>query len=330
MEQPITLERFDEASAIVAVMTREEAIASEQRILSLTTDLRAELLRFYEGRGWAALGYGTWRGWAQTRLGDSQSEAYRQLLAGRIERELFPDSGKIGTTPTAQLEAMSPIAKAKGPIDGDLIRDTWDEAHHIAEERGEKFTARHVTEAVQAVTAPEVFPPAATRFNEGMRSSDSPEWYTPSHILDLAWDVMGAIDLDPASSKAAQATIGATEWYGLDHPVESHRDGLKLGWFGRVWMNPPYGDEIGEWVDRLIHQYETGQVVEALALLPSRTDTAWFHRALRGRPYPFCLLQGRLKFSGAENSAPFPSVIVYLGENVQRFHEVFSSIGIIR
>lgn len=327
MEQSVTLERFDEALVVVAVMTKDEAIASEQRILSLTTDLRAELLRFYEGRGWAALGHSSWRAWAAIRLGDTERKAYYELTAGQVERILnncSNDAPQIGSIPESHLRPLAPLRD-----DPDLLRDTWDEAHHIAEERGERFTARHVTEAVQAITALEVFPPV-TRFNEGMRSSDSPEWYTPSHILDLAWDVMGAIDLDPASSQAAQATVGAAHWFGLDHPTESHRDGLALAWFGHVWMNPPYGDEIGEWVDRLIHQYETGQVVEALALLPSRTDTAWFHRALRGKPYPICLVQGRLKFSGAENSAPFPSVIVYLGENVQRFHEVFSSIGMIR
>jgi site-specific DNA-methyltransferase (adenine-specific) len=43
-------------------------------------------------------------------------------------------------------------------------------------------------------------------------------------------------------------------------------------------------------------------------LVPSRTDTDWWHRyAMKGE---IRLLRGRLKFGEATNSAPFPSAVV--------------------
>lgn len=88
-------------------------------------------------------------------------------------------------------------------------------------------------------------------------------------------------------------------------------------------MNPPYGRTIGDWVDKLVSEYESGAVVEAIALVPARTDTEWFKRFRR---YPRCFVFGRLSFSNS-GTAPFPSVAVYLGKNLPTFLVEFSSIG---
>ena len=45
-------------------------------------------------------------------------------------------------------------------------------------------------------------------------------------------------------------------------------------------------------------------------LLPARTDTRWFHEYIYGRADEIRFLRGRLKFGGAKNSAPFPSMVV--------------------
>ena len=48
-----------------------------------------------------------------------------------------------------------------------------------------------------------------------------------------------------------------------------------------------------------------------VCLLPARTDTKWFHRyCAKGEIW---FIEGRLKFGGAKNSAPFPSMIVFFG-----------------
>ena len=44
-------------------------------------------------------------------------------------------------------------------------------------------------------------------------------------------------------------------------------------------------------------------------LLPARTDTKWFHDYILGKA-EVRFIKGRLKFGGAKNSAPFPSMVV--------------------
>jgi hypothetical protein len=95
-------------------------------------------------------------------------------------------------------------------------------------------------------------------------------------------------------------------------------------------MNPPYGDEIANWVDKLCNEEASGHVMEAIALVPARTDTDWFDRLID--EYRFvCYVHGRLKFVDSngktQGSAPFPSAIVYLGTEWGRFYSAFRSFG---
>jgi phage N-6-adenine-methyltransferase len=86
-------------------------------------------------------------------------------------------------------------------------------------------------------------------------------------------------------------------------------DGLKQTWSGVCWMNPPYGRAIGDWVEKAAMESSAERAV-VVALLPARTDTAWWHDHV----LPFArvrFLRGRLKFSGMESSAPFPSALAF-------------------
>ena len=171
---------------------------------------------------------------------------------------------------------------------------------------------------LRATSRSEVTQAAVLRFIQGgvHFSSDSPEWHTPPEVVAKVVRVLGEIDVDPCADM--NRTIPATTHYTKDE------DGLSVEWGGRVYMNPPYGGEVRRWVDKLVLEYSSRVVVEAIALVPSRTDTGWF-RALRD--YPRCFVSGRLKFSGSENSAPFPSMVVYLGPNPDSFAEVFGDLG---
>ena len=74
-------------------------------------------------------------------------------------------------------------------------------------------------------------------------------------------------------------------------------------------MNPPYGREIGKWMQKAYESSLQGATV--VCLIPARTDTAWWHDyAMKGQ---IEFLRGRLKFGGHKNSAPFPSAIVVFG-----------------
>lgn len=72
-------------------------------------------------------------------------------------------------------------------------------------------------------------------------------------------------------------------------------------------MNPPYSKSIAKWIKKA--WYESLRGVTTVALLPARTDTTWFHRYIYQRA-EVRFLRGRLQFEGAEQSAPFGSMIV--------------------
>tara|TARA_S200002703_G_scaffold19602_1_gene15879 strand:+ start:69 stop:518 length:450 start_codon:yes stop_codon:yes gene_type:complete len=99
-------------------------------------------------------------------------------------------------------------------------------------------------------------------------------------------------------------------------------DGLSKAWApNRCWMNPPYGREIGKWVEKAWKESQRGATV--VCLLPSRTDTKWWHDyVMRGE---IRFVRGRLKFGGSKNSAPFPSaVVVFLPPETRR---LWSKVG---
>jgi len=90
---------------------------------------------------------------------------------------------------------------------------------------------------------------------------------------------------------------------GLAHSW--HEDGK------RIWMNPPYGRKIIDWVRKAYLESQFMNCV-VVCLLPARTDTAWFHDLCTHGDITF--LRGRLKFGSHKNAAPFPSMIVVFGE----------------
>lgn len=132
-------------------------------------------------------------------------------------------------------------------------------------------------------------------FNRSLFSSATGEWETPQDVFDALNKEFGTFFLDPC------ATADNAKCYFY---YTKEADGLVQPWFGKVFVNPPYGRGIGAWVKRC---YEYPHLV--VALLPSRTDTAWWHDyVMKAEEIRF--LRGRLKFGGAKQGAPFPSCIV--------------------
>lgn len=92
--------------------------------------------------------------------------------------------------------------------------------------------------------------------------------------------------------------------FTLDPCPNGATDGLTRSWGGhRVFCNPPYGRGVGDWIQK------AKEGILAVYLLPARTDTKWWHElAMKATEIRF--LRGRLKFKGAKQGAPFPSVIL--------------------
>lgn len=131
-------------------------------------------------------------------------------------------------------------------------------------------------------------------------SSETGEWETPQEFFD-------AINKEFDLNFDVCATQGNTKVSDYRF-FTKEQDGLSKNWANlRCWMNPPYGREIGKWIEKAA----TGGAEIVVALLPARTDTRWFHDHIYNKPnVEMRLLKGRLKFGGQKNSAPFPSMLV--------------------
>lgn len=154
-------------------------------------------------------------------------------------------------------------------------------------------------------------------------NSGENEWYTPESIIESARRVMGGIDLDPASSVAANAVIGATTFYGIDD------DGLSHPWRGRVWMNPPYAQPlIWHFCEKLAEEVANENVDQAMALVNNGTETLWFHRMAEVAA-GICFPRGRVPFWHPEReSAPLQGqAVLYFGPNLDAFRAEFLRFG---
>lgn len=157
-------------------------------------------------------------------------------------------------------------------------------------------------------------------------NNDSDEWYTPHLYIDAAREVMNeTIELDPASSKAANEIVKARYIFTIDD------NGLSRKWQATtLWLNPPYSDP-APWLAKLCAAYDAGDVLEAIALIPPGVDRQWFHDIIsRGVA---CFHLGRIRFyraDGRSSSSPTQgNVFVYLGPQREKFARVFGRFGTI-
>lgn len=90
-----------------------------------------------------------------------------------------------------------------------------------------------------------------------------------------------------------------------------------------MFCNPPYGNGIKKWVHKAYEESKKGTTI--VLLIPSRTDTSYFHEYIYGKA-EVRFLRGRLIFTdengkpaqdkkGKPMPAPFPSmVVIYNGK----------------
>lgn len=129
---------------------------------------------------------------------------------------------------------------------------------------------------------------------ECLFSSKTDLWETPQELFDHL-NSIHHFDLDVcATPENAKCKVFFTR----------EQNGLEQKWWGNCWCNPPYGREIGKWIQKAVMSD-----AKVVMLLPARTDAKWFHDYCK----PFGtieFIQGRLKFGKSKDNAPFPSMIV--------------------
>jgi len=138
--------------------------------------------------------------------------------------------------------------------------------------------------------------------SKALFSSEKINWGTPQWLFD-ALNAEFGFTLDPCADE---------ENHKCKRYFTEKDNGLEKDWgTERVFCNPPYGRNIGEWVKKCsLHKGL------AVLLIPSRTDTQYFHEFIyRNQRAEIRFIRGRLKFEGAKNSAPFPSMIVIFRGN---------------
>jgi phage N-6-adenine-methyltransferase len=128
--------------------------------------------------------------------------------------------------------------------------------------------------------------------------SKSDTWGTPPALFD-EWNDKFHFTLDacalPENAKCAR-------YFTPD------QNGLQQDWGHEVvWLNPPYGRQIGAWMQKAYESSKAGATV--VCLVPSKTGPRWWHQYVL--PYAeIHSLEGRIKFVGAPYNAPFDSAIV--------------------
>ncbi len=132
------------------------------------------------------------------------------------------------------------------------------------------------------------------------------EWLTPPEIIKACGD----FDLDPCSPINRPWPTAKNHFTKMD-------DGLLQKWAGRVWLNPPYGDECWKWLYRL-DQHKNG-----IGLIFARTGSSGFFREVWRKAHSVLFIEGRLYFyhvSGIRakaNSGSDSVLISYNQENTE-------------
>lgn len=156
--------------------------------------------------------------------------------------------------------------------------------------------------------------------------SGKAEWYTPKDYVERVREVLGGIDLDPATCQTAQRVVRASQYYTRDD------DGLAQQWRGKVFLNPPFRMPlISQFVNRLIDGVGSGDVTAAVLLTNNNTDTDWWQRAAKAAA-AICFTDGRISFydEGGEASSPTNGqTFCYYGTDLRRFAQVFAAVGFL-
>lgn len=131
-------------------------------------------------------------------------------------------------------------------------------------------------------------------------SSAKQDWGTPRAFFQVQAEKYGPFALDVC----ALAHNAKCERY-----FTPEDDGLAQPWFGVAWCNPPFNASRA-WLEKALAELEAGNITRAVFLLPARPDTKLWHELIFPNAAEIVWHEGRLRFEGAKNSAPFPSVVV--------------------
>lgn len=142
------------------------------------------------------------------------------------------------------------------------------------------------------------------KFNTNTRNQ--PEYFTPKWV----YEPLGAFDLDPCTHPTGHPRI-APRWFSVCE------NGLAQPWVGRVWLNPPYGNQTGKWLKRMAAHGN------GIVLIFARTETRNFQEFVFNAADAILFVKSRIPFENIDrvsygNNGGAPScLIAYGGDNVK-------------
>lgn len=138
------------------------------------------------------------------------------------------------------------------------------------------------------------------QLNPVLFSSIRMDWATPQAFFD-ALDAEFQFTLDPCASVE---NAKCKKFYTVAE------NGLAQDWSGEtVFCNPPYGRAIYDWVFKCWRESRK-PCTTVVMLIPSRTDTRYFHEFIYKKARDIRFIRGRLRFGNGTNPAPFPSMVI--------------------
>ena len=160
------------------------------------------------------------------------------------------------------------------------------------------------------------------------QTSGEVEIYTPGFIIEAARVALGGfIQLDPASSLEANATVRATDFFTREE------DGLKQPWIAEtLWMNHPFSREFNRvWVRKLVLEHMAGNVKRACCITFASTSEEWFRPLME---FPQCFLYPRTNYVLPDGTTyrgvTKGSVVTALGIAVEDFKRAFAGLGKVK
>ena len=249
---------------------------------------------------------------------DAEAEAHlaAQMAKDAEGRRIAQEQARVAAIARAEAEAAAKAEDEKANA-ADKIAKEYDKTAKAAD----KVANSADKKAAKAKTGDTSADKTAHVSNNGGEN----EWYTPAQFIEAARDVLGGIDLDPATSEIANQTVKAALIFTIDD------DGLSRDWpVGSIWMNPPYAQPLmARFASKFASAIRDGS--SGIVLVNNGTETSWFQE-IAAECSAICFPKARIKFLDPDGNAGSPlqgQAIIYAGKLPGEFCAKFSKFGLV-